>query len=419
MYYASLILVDYYREYSDIIFKNIINSNINMNLSIFYEKSDRFKTIRDLTYHISNVGVDLNKYNSSREDIDIAKFSYDDAKFIRREMQLNNEDLYYLYVYITVYSDDVEELEYLLNKLEGLLESSGIQTRRANFREEQVFLACCPLYNNSLEIKNSSKKNILTSGIISTYPFISSSIFDENGIFFGTNMYNKSLIFIDRYDREKYKNGNMVVFGTSGAGKSFFIKLQILRYRLMGIEQYVIDPEREYEKICKNLNGVIFKIGPSSDTYINVLDIREESIEESKGYLSNKIQRLIGFFNLIFNNLNEEDRAILEESIIECYKRKNITFDDESLYKRKNKRRIFKESCDMPILEDLYKVLLEKENTKILALKLKPFISGSLKYFNNHTNIEITNKLIIADIYELRRRKYKIWNVYIYRVILG
>ncbi len=406
MYYAGLILVDYYREYSDIIFKNIINSNINMNLSIFYEKADRFKTIRDLTYHISNVGVDLDKYNSSREDIDIAKFSYNDAKYIRREMQLKNEDLYYLYVYITAYSDNIKELEYLLNKLEGLLESSGIQTRRANFREEQVFLSCCPLYKNSFEIKDSSKKNILTSGIISTYPFISSSIFDESGIFFGTNMYNKSLIFIDRYDREKYKNGNMVVFGTSGAGKSFFIKLQILRYRLMGIEQYVIDPEREYEKICKNLNGVIFKIGPSSDTYINVLDIREESIEESKGYLSNKIQRLIGFFNLIFNNLNEEDRAILEESIIECYKRKNITFDDESLYKRKNKKRMFKESIDMPILEDLYNVLLEKEATKILALKLKPFISGSLKYFNNHTNIEINNKLIIADIYELRRRKY-------------
>ena len=260
LYYGGLIIVDYYREYNEIIFKNIINSNINMNFSIFYEKMDRFKTIRDLTYHIANVGVDLNKENQNREDTDIARFSYNDAKYIRREMQLNNEDLYMLYVYLNVYSESIEELEYLLNKVEGLLESSGMQTRRANFRQEQIFFACCPLYENKLEIKSAAKKNILTSGIISTFPFLSTSIFDEKGIFIGTKIYNNSLIFIDRYNRDKYKNGNMVVFGTSGAGKSYFTKLQILRYRLMGIEQYVIDPEREYEKICENLNGTILKI---------------------------------------------------------------------------------------------------------------------------------------------------------------
>lgn len=231
-----------------------------MNLSIFYEKTDRFKTIRDLTYHIANVGVDLNDKNKNREDIDIAKFSYDDARYIRREMQLNNEDLYYLYIYVNIYSETIEELEYLINKVEGLLESSGMQTRRGNFRQEQLFLACTPLYENKIEIKEASKKNILTNGIISTYSFISSSIFDEDGIFMGTNLYNDSLIFVDRYNREKYKNGNMIIFGTSGAGKSFFIKLQILRYRLMGIDQYVIDPEREYEKLTESLEGTIFKI---------------------------------------------------------------------------------------------------------------------------------------------------------------
>lgn len=263
MFYSGLIIVDYYREYNDILLKNIINSNINMNISIFYEKTDRFKTIRDLTYHIANVGVDLNEKNQNREDIDIAKYSYDDARYIRREMQLNNEDLYYLYMYVNIYAETIEELDYLVNKVEGLLESSGMQTRRGNFRQEQLFLACTPIFENKLEIKESSKKNILTNGIISTYPFISSSIFDEEGVFMGTNLYNNSLIFVDRYNREKYKNGNMIIFGTSGAGKSFFIKLQILRYRLMGIDQYVIDPEREYEKITESLEGTIFKIRPN------------------------------------------------------------------------------------------------------------------------------------------------------------
>ena len=290
--------------------------------------------------------------------------------------------------------------------MEGILQASGIQTRRANFRQEQLYFACLPLMQNTYDIKNASRRNVLTSGLCGTYPFISSSIFDEEGIFIGNNIYNNSLIFVDRFNRDKYKNGNMCVFGASGAGKSFFSKLQILRNWLSGIEQYVIDPEREYEKICKNLNGAIFKIGPSSGTYINILDIREESIEESRGYLSTKIQKLLGFFGLVFGEMNEEQKAFIEEKIIETYKRKGITFDDKTLYKNieKNKiqiKPIFKETEQMPILSDFYEVLKEDEKAKRYAMQLQPFITGSLNYFNNHTNIEIDNKLIIADIYEL------------------
>lgn len=215
-----------------------------MNLSIFYEKKDKYKTIRDLTYHIGNVGVDLKSTKENIQDIDIAKFSYDDAKYIRKEMQINNEDLYLLYMYIDVYAENEKELEMQLNNVEGILQSNGIQTKRANFRQEQVFFSCTPLMQNTYDIKHASKRNVLTEGLVGTYPFISSSIFDEEGIYIGNNVYNNSLIFIDKFNREKYKNGNMCIFGTSGAGKSFFTKLQILRNWLMGIEQYVIDPER-------------------------------------------------------------------------------------------------------------------------------------------------------------------------------
>ena len=120
----------------------------------------------------------------------------------------------------------------------------------------------------------------------------------------------------------------------AGAGKSFYTKLLILRCRLLGIEQYIIDPEREYNNLCKNLNGLLLKLGHSSDSYINIFDIREESLEEGEqGYLANKISKLIGFFNLIFGNINEEEKALLEEKLIEVYKIKGITFDDSTLYK--------------------------------------------------------------------------------------
>ena len=410
-YYSGIIIVNYNRENTELILKKIIDTNINMNISCFYEKQDAYKTIRNLSYHIANVGVDLKDGKTNSMDVDIAAFTYNDAKYIRKEIQVNNEDIYFLYIYLDIFSKDEKELEYLLNKIEGIIESTGMQTRRANFRQEQILITCMPFMENNKLLKPAAKRNVLTSGIICTYPFISSAIFDENGIFYGTNIYNDSLIFIDKYNENKYKNANMCVFGTSGSGKSFFIKLQIIRYFLLGIEQYVIDPDREYDNIAKNLKGTIIKIGPSTETYLNVLDIRQDSIEDEKGFLATKVSKLIGFFNLIFGNMDEEEKAILEEKIIKCYNKKGITFDDNTLYKNeKNKiniKPIFKESTDMPILEDLYNILGEDEKTKKMQIKLIPFVKGSLKFFNNYTNIELNKKLIIADVYELGEENMK------------
>ena len=411
-YYSSLILINYFREQGELILRSLIDTNIDVNISIFYEKQDTYKTIRELTYHIGNVGADLKGNNQNRQDIEIAAFTYNDAKYIRKELQINNEELYYLYIYIDTYSQNVKELENLLNKIEGIIESRGIQTRRAYFRQEEAYRACLPLMENHKLLKEVAKRNVLTSGLVATYPFISSAIFDEDGIFVGTNIYNKSLVFIDRYNTNKYKNANMCIFGTSGAGKSFYTKLLILRYRLMGVEQYIIDPEKEYNNLCTNLNGTLLKIGPGADTYINIFDIRKESVEDNeKGYLANKIGKLIGFFNLIFGKINEEEKAILEEKLIELYKLKNITFDDKSLYKEEkdkiNINSIFKESRDMPILEDFYNLLDKDEKTKIFKIKLIPFIKGSLKFFNNYTNVELNNKLIVADVYELGEENLK------------
>lgn len=408
IYYSGIIINNYNREYEELILKDLINSNLNINISIFYEKKDSNKIIKELTYHIGNINVELNDKNKNTQDIDLLAFSNNDAKYIRKQMQVENEELYFLYIYINVFEKNIEELEKQINKVENILQTIGIQSKKAYFREEQTFLSCLPLMENNIDIKNVSKRNVLTSGLVCTYPFISSSVFDKEGIYIGTNVYNNSLIFVDRYNSEKYKNANICIFGTSGAGKSFFTKLLILRSRLFGIKQYVIDPEREYTNICKKLKGTLLKIGPSSNNFINIMDIRKESIEDdNKGYLATKISKLIGFFNLIFGELNEEEKSILEEKIIECYKTKEITFDDNSLFKIKNNKKIFKEKEDMPILSDLYNVLEKDEKTKIFKIKLMPFVKGSLSFFNHKTNVEINNDLIIADIYELGEENLK------------
>lgn len=410
---GGVLVIDYYREISDLLLKNIINTNVSMNISMFYEKQETYKTIRDLTYFIGNVGVDLKGGNQNREDIDIAAFSYNDAKYIRKEMQVNNEELYFLYIYIEVLAETENELSRNLSKVEGILQSSGMVTRKANFRQEQVFKTCLPLMTNDIDIKGISRRNILGSGLVATYPFVSSNLYDEEGVFIGINIYNNSLIFVDRFNKEKYKNANMCIFGTSGAGKSFFTKLMILRHRLFGLEQYIIDPEREYTKVCENLEGVCIKFGPTSNSFINIFDIREDSCEEEKGYLSTKIGKLRGFFTLVFGEMDEEKFSLLEEKIVETYSSKGITFDDCSLYLEKEGIKAFKKAEDMPILEDFYKVVEKDEKTKSFKTKLYPFIYGSLKFLNNHTNVQLENKLIVADIYDLGEENIK-YGMYIF-----
>lgn len=399
IYYSGLIIVDYLREQNDLIFKKIIDSNEDLIISIFYEKQDSYKVIKDLTYNIGNVSVDLEKIGENRQDSEIAAYTYNDAKYIRKEMQINNEDLFFIYTYVLLYSKEKKELKNKTNKIEGLLRSQGLISKKSYFRQEQLFKACMPFLINNKIVKIPARRNILTSSISVTYPFISSTLYDKNGIFIGLNKYNDSLVFIDKFNKEKYKNSNMCIFGISGSGKSFFTKLMILRQALYGIEQYVIDPEREYTKLSENLNGTIIKIGPSSKTYVNIMDIRKDSLEDNQeGYLQTKLNKLIGFFKLVYGEINEEDIAVLEQAIIKTYNEKNINFDDKSLYDN-NK---FKNAKDMPILEDLYNNLEGK-----LKIKLMPFVKGSMKYLNNYTNVNINNKLIIGDIYELGEENIK------------
>lgn len=414
-YYSGILIIDYSREYNDIILKRLVNSNMNLTISLFYEKQDIYKTIKELTYYIGNVGVDLKTGNTNQQDIDIAVYSYNDAKFIRKEIQVNNEELYNLYTYVEVISEQEDDVERNLIKVEGILQASGMITRKGNFRQEQCFFANLPLMNQSIDIKLATQRNILTSGLVATYPFISTNICDEEGIYIGSNLYNHSMLFVDRFDKEKYKNANMCIFGTSGAGKSFYTKLLIIRYRLIGVEQYVIDPEREYDCICEKLGGTLIKIGPSSDTFINIFDIREDSCEEEKGFLATKISKLRGFFSLVFGELDEDKVALLEEKIIQVYNKKQITFDDSSLYKKdyKSGKLKFKTAKEMPILSDLYEELGKDEKTMFMKRKLYPFIQGSLKFLNNYTNIELDNKLIIADIYELGEENIK-YGMYIF-----
>ena len=182
----------------------------------------------------------------------------------------------------------------------------------------------------------------------------------------------------------------------------------INRNRFLNIKQLVIDPDREYLKLCEKLDGTIIKFGATQ--IINVFDIRETSLEEGESFLRNKISKLNIFFSLIFDGINDEESSLLEEKLIECYAQKGIFEDNNSLYEIDDKSKIlnklkFKSQDKMPILGDLFKLLKEDKKLKKYATILKPYVSGSMKYLNNHTNVKSNNKLVIVDIHDVSEKE--------------
>ena len=403
-YIGTLIVNDYAKEMQQVFFNKLLSLDIDLTCSIFCERLSTSEVLKKITYNIGNAAAEIKTTNENQSDAEILDSTYDDAKYIRKKIQLEQEKLYNLYVYFSVCSDTEEILEKELERLEIAAGGVGLVTRRGNFRQKETFEATMPIFKNLNELKKFNKRNVLSEGLCATYPFISNELFDKNGVLVGVNDVDKSLIMIDRFDTKKYKNSNMCVIGTSGSGKSYFTKLMILRNRYLNISQYVIDPEREYLKICRNLNGSLINF--EDGKIINVLDIREFSDDGEGGYLKNKLNKLNTFFSILFPDITQEEHSLLEEKVIEAYKKRGITFDDDSLfYDEENTRLIsskrFKKETDMPTLGELYKLVSKDKTLKRIAVLLKPYVNGSLSFLNGYTNIKFKNNLVVADVFGL------------------
>lgn len=408
---TSLIVTNYSREMEGTFLDRILSLDIDSQISMFYEKQNTYDVIKELTYNISNAGANIKTANENQNDIDTISYAYQDAKYIRKQLQIGEEELYYLYLYILVCANDIEKLESDLQKLESTLAGIGLKSRRALYRQQQAFVSNLPILKNDSELKKLSNRNVLTSGLIATYPFLSNELYDDDGIFIGLNAFSNSLIMIDRFNSDKYKNGNMCVFGASGSGKSYFIKMMINRNRLFNITQYVIDPDREYTKLCERLKGALINF--SGKKYINVMDIRENSIDENESYLQNKLTKLNVFFSMIFDDMMQDEKALLEEHIIKVYNKYGIYFENDSLYEECEttsfiKTKKFKRHNQMPKLEDIYNSIKKDKNLKKYSTILKSYISGSMSFLNEYTNVDIANEFVVADIYDIEEEKIPI-----------
>ena len=304
---------------------------------------------------------------------------------------------------ITITAGDLEELQWRIQEMKKLLISQDMDLRSCYFLQEQGFLSSLPLVNLDKKLYELSKRNVLTTGATSCYPFVSYSICDDNGILFGVNKHNNSLVIADIFDSKQYKNSNIAILGTSGSGKTFTMQTMALRMRRKGIAPL---KGHEFYRAARNVGGTFIQISPASQNCINVMEIRkvDNSVNElldgptlDASALASKIQRLHVFFSLLIPDMSHEEKQLLDEALIKTYARKGITHKNESLIDPKHPDHY----KAMPILGDVYDVLMETEDTKRLAHILNRLVHGSASSFNQQTNVDLTNKYTVLDISEL------------------
>ena len=340
---------------------------------------------------------------------------YDDlSESIRAGFYLKNglsgsEELYYMATLITITGHSEKEVEWRAREMAKLLSSQDIGTARCIFSEEAAFLSSLPVLNLDQNLYRKARRNILTSGVAACYPFVSYEMSDRDGILMGVNKANNSLVIVDIFNSEVYKNANITILGTSGAGKTFCLQLMALRMRRKNIQVFIVAPEKGHElaRACQNIGGAYLKIAPGSDYGINIMEIRPsdqsariilDGEASQRSELAMKIQSLHIFFTILIPDITHEERQLLDEAFILTYKEKGITHDNASLWDENHPGR-YKE---MPILGDLYRILLEKEDTKRMANILNRLVNGSSSNFNRRTNIDSDNKYIVLDISEMQ-----------------
>ena len=320
----------------------------------------------------------------------------------------NYEDFYYASILVTVTADTLENLEWRIAEVRRLMVSQDMDIRPCLFRQEQAMQMVMPICKLNKTLFERSKRNMLTSAAASCYPFTSYEMSDENGILLGVNKHNNSLVIVDIFNSRVYKNANMAILGTSGAGKTFTMQLMALRMRRKGTQVFIIAPLKGHEflRACKNVGGEFISISPASKQCINIMAIRRvdqtanaiiDGVVNENSILARKIQQLHIFFSLLIPDMNHEEKQLLDEALIRTYAEKGITHDNDSLIDPDDPSKY----KTMPLLEDVYNILMSSSDTKRLGNILNRLVHGSAKTFNQHTNVDLSNPYTVLDISEL------------------
>ncbi len=387
--YARSFFVYSYPRYIDANWLSpVINLDTTLDVSLFVYPSNSaeiMKTLRNKVAQMQST-MHLNQERGMVRDPAL-EASLQDAEELRDKLQRGQEKFFHFALYFTIYSSDLEKLKKTQTQLESILGGKLILTKSANLQQEHGFNSCLPTCTDEVEVL----RNMNTSPLSTSFPFTSSELTSNEGILYGLNRHNDSLVIFDRFSLE---NANSVIFAKSGAGKSYAVKLEILRSLMMGTDVIVIDPENEYETLCETVGGKILKVSLNSERRINPFDLPipiEDHVTKPGDLLRANIITLHGLFNLMLGKLTPTEEGIMDKAMIDTYALKGITLETED-----------PGDMEPPTMQDLAEVLGTMKGAESLKERLQKFTTGTFSgIFNQSTNIDLSGGLVVFQIRDL------------------
>jgi hypothetical protein len=393
--YLRTIFVTAYPRYVNVgWFTPIINFNAPLDVAIYYYPVPAPIILKQLQKRVGHLEQEIAAEHDKGLPRDpIKETALQDIEKLRDDLTTGVEHYFQIGLYVTIYANDEKELDLLTERIEAIFGSKLVYTRRVFYQAEQGFNSTLPLANDELMITC----NMSSSPCAATFPFVSADVTSDSGVLYGINRHNNSLILFDRFSLQ---NANMTVFATSGAGKSYAIKLEVLRSMMLGIDVIIIDPEREYKYLCDAVGGTYINISLTSESKINPFDLPRPTSKEMKtvDLIRSAVITLKGLLKLMIGQPDERgirqfspvEDSLLDRALLECYNKKDIGPNTDL------------SKAQMPTLSDLQEILEGMEGGADLAERLKKYTVGTFAgLLNNPTNVVMDNQLVVFSVRDL------------------
>jgi type IV secretory pathway VirB4 component len=366
-------------------FSPVVNLETPLDISIFINPIETETVLKQLRKKVTEVQAEIIEREEKGLVRDpVLETAYRDLETLRDRLQSAQERMFKFGLYLTIYGDTEKELKETENVLRSIFESRLIYVKPALFRQREGFISTSPTGLDLIQVYTPMN----TGPLSSCFPFISFDLSSNEGILYGVNRHNNSLILFDRFSLE---NSNEVLFGKAGSGKSYYVKLEILRLLMQGVDCLIIDPENEYEFLSEAVGGSYFKISLTSPHHLNPFDLpipRED--ERPEDVLRSNIINLVGLLRIMLGGLTPEEDAILDRALTETYAAKDITPESDF------------SQIEPPLMQDLEAVLEGMEGAESLVRRVRKFTRGTFaSFFNQPSNVKMDNNFVVFGIRDM------------------
>ena len=364
----------------------ILNLNLSMDVSMFFYPVNAAIILKQLKNKVGALQAQLSADSEKGAARDpLRETALRDIESLRDDLTQGTEHFFQFAFYVTLYASSKEELEKNTDDIHNIFGSKLIYSKHVLFQAEQGFNSTIPLGTDELVVSF----NMNSSPIAASFPFISSELTSDDGILYGINRHNNSLVLFDRFSLQ---NANMVVFATSGAGKSYAVKLEILRSLMLGIDVIVIDPEMEYAHLSEAVNGTYVNISLASESKVNPFDLPRPVGQQisTEDIIRSAIITIKGLLRIMLGNVTSTEDSILDRALLETYAKKDITINSDLA------------TVEAPVMQDLVDVLSGMEGADNLVIRLKKYTEGTFAgLFNSPTNVNTSNQLVVFSVRDL------------------